>query len=62
MTPDSKSVLEAGESGTQNFPISNNVTETQDKALWFLGPQLAPLVKHLTPDLTSGPDLRSREF
>ena len=41
----------------QHFPISNNVTETQDKALWFLGPQLAPLVKHLTPDLTSGPDL-----
>ena len=46
----------------QHFPISNDVTETQDKAVWFSGPQLALLVKHLTPDLTSGTDLRGREF
>ena len=41
----------------QHFPISKDVTETQDKAVWFSGPRLAPSVKHLTPDLTSGPDL-----
>ena len=41
----------------QQFLISNDVTETQDKAVWFSGPQLAPSVKHPTPDLTSGPDL-----
>ena len=46
----------------QHFPISKDVTETQDKAVWFSGPWLAPLVKHLTPDLTSGPDLRGHEF
>ena len=46
----------------QHFPISNDVTETQDKALGFSGRQLAPFVKHLTPDLTSGTDLRGREF
>ena len=48
---------EAGQSGTQHFPISNDVTDKNDKAVWFSGPQLAPLVKHLTPDLTIGPDL-----
>ena len=41
----------------QHFPISKDVTETQDKAVWFSGPWLAPLVKHPAPDLTSGPDL-----
>ena len=46
----------------QHFPISKDVTETQDKAVWFSGPQLAPLVKPPTPDLTSGPDLRGLEF
>ena len=42
----------------QHFPISKDVTETQDKAVWFSGPRLAPSVKHPTPDLTSGPDLK----
>ena len=46
----------------QHFLISKDVTETQDKAVWFLGPWPAPLVKHPTPDLTSCPDLRGREF
>ena len=46
----------------QHFPISNDVTETQDKALLSSGPRLPPSVKHLTPDLTSCPDLRGREF
>ena len=41
----------------QHFPISNDVTETKDKAVLSTGPPLAPLVKHLTLDLTSGPDL-----
>ena len=41
----------------QHFPISKDVTETQDKAVWFSGPRLAPSVKHPTPDLTSRPDL-----
>ena len=41
----------------QYFPISKDVTETQDKAVWFSGPRLSPTVKHPTPDLTSGPDL-----
>ena len=41
----------------QHFPISNDVTETQDKAVLSSGPRLAPSVKHPTPDLTSGPDL-----
>ena len=41
----------------QHFPISNDVTETQDKAVWFSGPRLAPLVTHPTPDLTPGLDL-----
>ena len=47
----------AGESRTQHFPISNDVTETQDKAVLSSGPRLPPSVKHLTPDLTIGPDL-----
>ena len=51
------SVGEAGQSWTQHFLISNDVTETQDKAVWFSGPWLAPLVKHLTLDLTPGLDL-----
>ena len=29
---------EAGQSRTQHFPISNDVTEKQDKAVWFSGP------------------------
>lgn len=33
MTPDSISVGEARQSGTQHFPISNDVTETQEKAV-----------------------------
>ena len=45
------SIGKAGQSGTQHFPISNDVTETQDKAVWFSGPRRAPLVKH--PTLTS---------
>ena len=56
------SIGEAGQSRMQHFPISKDVTETQDKAVWFSGPRLAPLVKHPTPDLSSGPDLRGREF
>ena len=62
MTPESKSVLEKQESGTQHFPISNDVTETQDKAVWFSGPHLALFVKHPTPDHTSCPDIRGGEF
>ena len=56
------SIGEAGQSRMQHFPISKDVTETQDKAVWFSGPRLAPSVKHPTPDLSSGPDLRGREF
>ena len=41
----------------QQFPISNDVTETQDKAVLSSGPRLALSVKHWAPDLTSGPDL-----
>ena len=41
----------------QHFPISNDVTETQDKAVLSSGPRLALSVKHWTPDFTSGPDL-----
>ena len=52
------SIGEAGQSGTQHFPLSNDVTETQEKAVWFSGPRLAPLVKYPTPALTSGPDLK----
>ena len=51
------SIGEAGQSGTQHFPISNDVTETQDIAVLFWDPWLALLVKHSTPDLTSRPDL-----
>ena len=51
------SIGEAGQSGIQHFPISNDVTETQVIAVLFSGPWLALSVKHSTPDLTSRPDL-----
>ena len=41
----------------QHFPISNDVTETKDKAVLSTGPPLAPSVKHPTRDLTSSPDV-----
>ena len=41
----------------QQFPISNDVTETKDKAVLSSGPRLAPSVKHPTLDFTSSPDL-----
>ena len=62
MTPNSESVLEKHDRvGCSTF-LFQMISQRHRIKQFVPGPWLAPSVKHPTPDLTSGPDLRGLEF